>query len=153
MVLDQAKQFSVNAKIRFSCLQKLFGFGVSLCDITLYTQKQRIVMVAGLHGTGPNQTIFCKHANRLFVFTGILWFDVSLCDITPYTQKQHIVMVTGLHVTETLNQTISVNTKIGFSCLQILFGLMFHCATSPCTPKSNTLLWLQGYMLLKHQTQ
>ena len=86
----------------------------------------------------------CKHENRIFWFTEIVGLGVSLCDITLYTQNQQIVMVTELHVTETPNGTISVNTKIGFSGLQRLWGLVFRCATSPCTLKINKLLWLQS---------
>jgi hypothetical protein len=109
-------------------------------------------MVSGLHVTEPNQTIPVNTKIGFSYLANVVWFGVSLRDITLYTQKQHIVMVTGLHVTETPNQKKSVNMKIGFSCLQKLFGLVFHCATTPCTPKCNTWLWLQGYMLLNETT-
>jgi len=131
------------------------------CSVWCFTVRHHPVHSKAKHCYGYRATCywntkphnFCKHENRIFAFTEIVRFGASLCDITLCTQKQHIVMVTELHLTETPNGKISVNTKIGFSRLQRLWGLVFHCATSPCTLKSNTLLWLQSYMLLKHQTE
>jgi hypothetical protein len=131
------------------------------CEVWCFTVRHHPVYSKATHCYGYRATCYwntkrnklCKHENRIFAFTEIVRFGVSLCDITLYTQKQNIVMVTELHVTETPNLTISVNTKIGFSRLQRLWGLVLHCATSPCALKSNTLLWLQSYILLKHQTE